>query len=183
MKKVDLSKFDNSFFKVGANFLKNSTWYFLNAIIFKSSFFPFYKLKIFLLKIFGSKIGNNVLIKPCVNIKYPWKLEIKNNVWIGENVWIDNLDFIKIGNNVCISQGAILLCGNHNFKKESFDLITGKIIIEDGVWIGAKSFVCPNVICFSHSVLSVNSVANKNLKAYTIYQGNPVKEVRERKIL
>jgi len=99
------------------------------------------------------------------------------------NVWIDNLDFIKIGNNVCISQGSILLCGNHDFKKESFELITGKIILEDGVWIGAKSFVCSGVTCFSHSVLSVNSVANKNLKAYTIYQGNPAKEVRERKIL
>jgi len=82
--KIQFWRFDNSFFEIGANFFKNTIWYFINAIIFKSSFFPFYKLKVFLLKIFGSKIGKNVLIKPCVNIKYPWKLEIKNNVWIGE---------------------------------------------------------------------------------------------------
>jgi putative colanic acid biosynthesis acetyltransferase WcaF len=76
----------------------------------------------------------------------------------------------------------MLLCGNHDFSKEYFDLITGNIILEDGVWIGAKSIVGPNVICHSHSVLSVNSVASKNLEAYTIYRGNPAVAIKERNI-
>jgi putative colanic acid biosynthesis acetyltransferase WcaF len=101
-------------------------------------------------------------------------------VWIGEEVWIDNLDFVKIGDNVCISQGALLLCGNHSFTSTQFDLVTGPIVLEDGVWIGARSMVGPNVTCGSHSVLSIMSVASKNLESYKIYRGNPAQVVKER---
>lgn len=34
----------------------------------------------------------------------------------------------------------------------------------------------------SHSILSVGSVATKDLEAYGIYQGNPALKVKERKI-
>jgi putative colanic acid biosynthesis acetyltransferase WcaF len=132
--------------------------------------------------LFGAKVGKGVNIKPSVNVKYPWRLSIGNYTWIGENVWIDNLDNVSIGNNCCISQGAMLLCGNHNYKKMTFDLIVGEIILEDGVWIGAQSIVCPNVTCKTHSVLTVNSVATTDLEPYTIYRGNPAKEIRKRTI-
>jgi putative colanic acid biosynthesis acetyltransferase WcaF len=65
------------------------------------------------------------------------------------------------------------LCGNHDFKKSTFDLITRPIDLEDGVWIGAKCVVAPGVTCRSHSVLSLGSVATKDLEAWTVYQGNP----------
>jgi len=64
------------------------------------------KIKVKILKLYGAKVGYNVLIKPNVNIKYPWFLEIGNDVWIGENVWIDNLAQVTIGNDVCLSQDA-----------------------------------------------------------------------------
>jgi putative colanic acid biosynthesis acetyltransferase WcaF len=74
----------------------------------------------------------------------------------------------------------MLLCGNHNYKKTTFDLIIGKIVLEDGAWIGAQSIVCPNVTCKTHSILAVNSVATNDLEPYTIYRGNPAKAIRER---
>jgi len=76
----------------------------------------------------------------------------------------------------------MLLTGNHNYKTVAFDLEVYAIIIEDGAWIGAKTVVCPGVICHSHAVLSVGSVAMKNLEAYQIYAGNPAVRVREREI-
>lgn len=180
-KTTQLDTFNNGHFKTGASVLKRVLWYIINVLFFKS-FIHSYALKVFLLKLFGAKIGVGVLIKPHVNIKYPWKLQIGNYVWIGEEVWIDNLELVQIGNHVCISQGALLLCGNHNFTSCTFDLITGNIVLEDGVWIGAKSMVGPNVTCGSHSVLSVMSVATKNLEPYQIYRGNPAQIVKERKI-
>ena len=114
-------------------------WYFFNAILFKSSFFPSYSLKRAILKIFGADVGIDVIIKPNVNIKYPWKLKVGDYVWIGEGVWIDNLDFVSIGSHSCISQGALLFCGNHDYSKSSFDLMVNPIVLEEGVWIGAKS--------------------------------------------
>ncbi|HEY4324137.1 MAG TPA: WcaF family extracellular polysaccharide biosynthesis acetyltransferase [Mucilaginibacter sp.] len=182
MKQTDLFTYNNFPYHPGGNALKRVLWYYVNALVFKSSLFPFYAPKNWILRLFGAKIGNQVEIKPCVNIKYPWWLTIGNEVWIGENTWIDCLVPITIGNNVCISQGAVLLTGNHNYKKSSFDLITKEIILQDGVWIGAFAVVNAGVIAGSHAVLASGSVATKNLEAHSIYQGNPAVKIRSRTI-
>jgi putative colanic acid biosynthesis acetyltransferase WcaF len=183
MKQTDLSKFNNDWYKPGAGKIKIVLWYIINALFLINPLNPFSKLKVFLLRLFGAKIGKGVVIKQSVNIKYPWLLEIGDNTWIGERVWIDNLAQVTIGKNCCLSQGAMLLCGNHNYKKETFDLITGAITIEDGAWVGALSIVCPGVTLKTHSILSVSSVATETLEAYTMYKGNPALKIRERVIL
>ncbi len=182
MQKTDLSVYNNYPYHPGGSAFKRLLWYYVNVVFFKSSWFPFYGLKTGLLSLFGAKIGTGVTIKPCVNIKYPWLLNIGNNVWIGEDVWIDNLVMVNVGDNVCISQGALLLTGNHNYKKTSFDLLTGNITLKDGAWIGAKAIVNQGVTIGSHAVLTSGSVATKNLDAYSIYQGNPAVKVRDRVI-
>lgn len=179
---MDLSIYNNDWFaeEIGASKLKQVIWYFTNVLFFINPLFLLSSPKVFLLKLFGAKIGKGVIIKPNVNIKYPWKLSIGDYSWIGEKVWIDNLAEVQIGANCCLSQGALLLTGNHNFKNTTFDLMIGKIIIEDGVWIGAKSIVTPGVRCGTHSILAVQSVATRNLKPYIIYQGNPAHPKKNR---
>lgn len=171
--KTNLSKYDNSWYDPGEGFVKRTLWFIVNAIFFQSPLNPFSSLKVVLLRLFGAKIGKGVCIKPSVNIKYPWHLIIGNHVWIGESVWIDNLADVVIEDNVCISQGAMLLCGNHNYKKATFDLMVGKIIVKESAWIGARAVVCPDVIVNAGAVLTVSSIATRNLDANTIYQGIP----------
>lgn len=182
MKRTDLNSYNNDWFAatIGAGKIKQMFWYFVNIIFFINPLNPFSGLKCFLLKCFGTRIGKTVIIKPGVNIKYPWKLSIGDYTWIGEQVWIDNLAQVTIGSNVCISQGAMLLTGNHNYKKEGFDLMVNEIILEDGVWLAAQTVVCPGVKAFSHAVLSVGSVATQNLETYTIYSGNPAVGIKQR---
>jgi putative colanic acid biosynthesis acetyltransferase WcaF len=182
MQQTDLFSYNNYPYNPGGSAFKRVVWYYVNVLVFKSSLFPFYAFKNSLLRLFGAKIGKEVEIKPCVSIKYPWLLTIGNEVWIGEKVWIDNLVMVTIGSNVCISQGAILLTGSHNYKKTTFDLLTGNVILEDGVWIGAGAIVNMGVTVASHAVLSSGSVATKNLEPYTVYQGNPAVKVRQRVI-
>jgi len=179
LKKTDLGSFSNDWYQPG-NPVKRFFWYFFNVVFLLNPLNPFSGLKKFVLRLFGAKIGKGTLIKPRVNVKYPWNLIVGNNVWIGEQVWIDNLAKINIGDNVCISQGAMLLCGNHNYKKVSFDLIVKPIVLEEGVWVGAKAIVCPGVTCSSHALLTVNSVATTNLDAYSVYQGNPAIKIKDR---
>jgi putative colanic acid biosynthesis acetyltransferase WcaF len=183
--KTDLSKYNNDWFKktINASFVKRCLWYYVSLVFFIPRWNIFNAIKIILLKLFGAQIGKGVVIKPSVNIKYPWHLKIGHHSWIGENVWIDNLTTVTIGSNVCISQGAMLLTGNHDYTKETFDLMIGPIIVEDGAWVGAMSLVCPGVTVFSHAVLTAKSVATKNLEAYTINQGNPAIKVKDRTIL
>ncbi len=177
---TDLSRYDNSWYDPGAGKFKIALWYFVNVLFITNPLNPLSGLKVFLLRIFGAKVGRGVVIKPSVNIKYPWFLEIGDYTWIGEHVWIDNLAMVKIGKNCCISQGAMLLCGNHNYKKTTFDLIVKPITLEDGSWVGAMSTVCPGVTLKTHSILTVDSVATETLEAYSLYKGNPAVKIRER---
>ncbi len=176
---TDLSKYNNDSYEPGAGALVRGLWYLVNAW-FIASRLPLSRLKVGLLRAFGAKVGHGVVIKPRVAVKYPWRLQVGDHVWIGEGVWIDNLVQVTIGNNVCLSQGAMLLTGNHNYKRQTFDLMLGPIMLEDGVWIGAQSTVCPGVVCRTHAVLGVGSVATRELEAYSVYQGNPAAKVRDR---
>lgn len=179
MKSSRLDKFDNSWFKPGS-LLARILWYWTSLIFVNSYLLPISSVKVFLLRLFGAVIGKGVVIKPKVNIKYPWKLKIGEYSWIGEKVWIDNIDFVEIGKHCCLSQASMLLCGNHDYSKESFDLIAKPIKLEDGVWIGAKSLVAPGVTCKSHSVLSAYSFASKDMEPYGIYSGNPAERKKDR---
>lgn len=181
MKRVDLSKFENSWYNPG-NKIKILIWYFVNMFVFKTMLPIPSGVKAKILRAFGAKVGSDVVFKPNISIKYPWFLSVGDNCWIGEGVWIDNLAQVSIGNNVCLSQDSYLLTGSHNYKKETFDLILGEIVLEDGVWIGAKAIVCPRVTCKSHSILAVGSIATKVLDEYGVYQGNPAVLKRKREI-
>lgn len=182
MNKVDLSTYNITWRDTGASKVKRVLWYFVDSLFFNCSWNVSSGLKVRLLRLFGASIGRHVYLKNRITIKRPWLLSIGDYVWIGEGVWIDNNANVEIGSNCVLSQGAMLLCGNHNYKKSTFDLIVGKIVIEDGVWIGAKSVVCPGVTAQSHSILSVSSVISKDMEAYGIYKGNPAIKVKTRVI-
>ena len=146
MKTTDLSSFSNPEYHHGKSLPVRLVWMLVSRIFFQTVLPYPSAFKAMLLRLFGAKIGKRVVIKPNVNFKQPWRLSIGAYSWIGEGVWIDNLVQVSIESNVCISQGAFLLTGNHNYKTSSFDLTTGAITLEEGVWIGAKSIVGPNVI-------------------------------------
>jgi putative colanic acid biosynthesis acetyltransferase WcaF len=179
MKQVNNAAYKTTI-EIGASRPKQFIWYFVNILFFKNPLSIFSFFKVFLLKLFGAKLGRGVVVKPSVNIKYPWKLQIGNHSWIGEEVWIDNLSDVIIGNNVTLSQGALLVTGSHDHTQQTFDFISSPIILEDGVWIGARAIVFGGVTCKSHSILGINSVAEKNLEPYIIYKGNPAIAVIER---
>jgi putative colanic acid biosynthesis acetyltransferase WcaF len=178
---TDLSRFTNDWYQPGPRW-KILFWFLLGKW-FVNSYLPLpVGIKTAVLRAFGATIGQGVMIKPGVNIKYPWLLSVGDYVWIGEGVWIDNLAPVVLENNVCISQGALLETGNHDYRKSTFDLIIKPIRVEIGAWIGARTVVCPGVVARSHSVLAAGSVATRSLDAYGIYQGNPAVWVKKRDI-
>ena len=154
-------------------------WDFFGKPILSCSFPGTYWRK-FILRIFGARIGKGGKIKNNIKISEPWNLSIGDHCWIGENVWIDNLASVKIGNRVCISQGVYLCTGNHNYKKDLFNLILEKIVIEDDCWIAAKSIIAPGSILKKGSVSFLGSVVSGILKEDGIYKGNPAKLLKSK---
>lgn len=177
---ADLAAFDNAWYKPGAGLLKRSLWYWVNALLFNSWLLPSYRAKAWLLRRFGARIGSGVVIKPRVNIKYPWRLVTGDHVWVGEGVWIDNLADVNIGSDVCISQGAYVLTGNHDYKVPGFDLVTKAIVIEDAAWIAARAIICPGVRVASGSIITAGSVLTDDTQPAQVYAGNPAKAIRAR---
>lgn len=180
--KVDLAGFSTGNFDKGAGRMKIMLWYMVNALIVRAAWNPLMGLKISFLRMFGAKIGKGVVIKNDVRIKSPWYLTVGDNCWLGENCWIDNLDRVTIGSNVCISQGAMLLTGNHDYKVATMPYRNAPVVIEDGAWIGANSTVCPGVTVHRNAILTVGSIVTKDMDASGIYQGNPAVKIRTRKI-
>ncbi|MBG6236434.1 putative colanic acid biosynthesis acetyltransferase WcaF [Pedobacter sp. CAN_A7] len=182
MKTIQLRKaFPKSGYNPGASALKIHLWYLTSLLLFRSGLLPSSTLLVYILRLYGARIGKDVRIKPFIDIKYPWKLTVGDHSWLG-SCMIENLAEVVIGNHVCVSQHAMLLTGNHNYSKSSFDLITAAVVLEDGVWIGAKATVCPGTRAKTHSILTVGSVATRDMDDYMIYQGNPAR-MKSRRII
>jgi len=180
MKTVNLAKYDNRGYSPGRGAVVRTLWYVCNAIFFTSWLLPVSAPKRFLLRLFGASIGRGVVIKPRVNIKYPWRLRVGDHGWIGEGSWIDNLVEVTVGNHVCISQGAYLLTGNHDYKDERFGFLGSPIVLGDGSWVGAFAVVCPGARLGPNSIVTVGSILRGEAEPDGIYSGNPAVRVRDR---
>lgn len=130
-------------------------------------------LKRSILRLFGARVGNGVVIKPRVNIHFPWKLVIGDFAWLGEEVFILNFEPVNIGAHCCISQRAFLCAGNHDYRRPEMPYRNQPIIIEDGVWVGAQVFVAPGVKIGREAVITAGSVVTISQPGERICGGNP----------
>jgi putative colanic acid biosynthesis acetyltransferase WcaF len=141
---------------------------------------PFSSVRRFILRCFGAKLERGVVFKPGIRVKYPWLLSIGEHSWIGEDVWIDNLVEVRIGANCCLSQGAYLCTGNHDWSDPFFGLQVQPIVLEDGSWVGARALICPGVTIGQSGVAAAGSVVMNSIPAFEIHSGNPASFVKRR---
>jgi putative colanic acid biosynthesis acetyltransferase WcaF len=176
---MNLSSYSNMDFRRGRPIVYEMLWLLIQATLV-NTFLPGTWWRVHLLRIFGAKIGSSPVIKPYLKVKFPWRLSLGDNVWLGEGVWIDNLANVEIHNDVCISQGVYICTGSHNWKSDEFSLITKKIEIQSGSWIAAMCAIGPGVVVESGAILTLSSVATTRLKANNIYTGNPAAAIKKR---
>ena len=174
-----LDVYENNEFERGASRSKEVLWLFCGGLLI-SSWLPGTAWRIQLLRLFGAQIGQGVVIKPKFRVTFPWRMVVGDYCWIGESVWFDNLSEIRLGGHVCISQGAYLCTGSHDWGKQSFDLIVKPIKVESQSWIAAMSKVGPGVTVGEGAVLTFGSVATQTLTPWSVYSGNPAVEIKKR---
>jgi putative colanic acid biosynthesis acetyltransferase WcaF len=179
---IRLATFRNDWYRPGRSFAWQTAWFFLGLPLLRSSLIPSSSFRVRLLRAFGARIGSGVVIKPGVRVKYPWRLSVGDDCWIGEDCWIDNLDNVTIAHDVCISQGAYLCTGNHDWSDPSFGLIVRPIRLQAGSWVGARATLAPGVELGECAIAGAGSVVHKSIPAYEIHSGNPACMVRLRRI-
>ena len=177
---IQLAKYDNSWYKPGGTLAKRMAWFLLGQPIVRSGWIPSSSLRVYLLRLFGARVGSDVVIKPAVNVKYPWHLVVGDDCWIGEQAWIDNLTTVELGSDVCVSQGAYFCTGNHDWTDQHFGLRVSPIHVGDGAWVGAKSLLMPGIVVGAGAVVAAGSVVTRSIPPFEIHAGNPARFVKVR---
>jgi putative colanic acid biosynthesis acetyltransferase WcaF len=128
-------------------------------------------VRVRVLRLFGAKIGEGVIMRPRLRVKFPWKLSVGARSWIGEDVWIHNQDRIEIGSDVVVSQGSFLTTGTHAFRSD-MALETRPVVIEDGVWITTRCVVLAGSRIRRSALVLPNTVVSGEVPAGTLF-GTP----------
>jgi putative colanic acid biosynthesis acetyltransferase WcaF len=179
---IDLSAPDNSELVRGAPLLIEAAWYFCGLPLLRSHWIVSSAFRSRLLRLFGAKIGKGVYIKPGLRVKFPWYFEVGDHTWLGEDLWVDNLAQVTIGPHCCISQGAYLCTGNHDWSAPDMRLFRRPIRCERGSWVGARSLVCPGVTLGAGAIAAAGSVITRDVPAMEVHAGNPAGFVRRREL-
>ena len=182
MTRVDLTQTSNRDYHPGRSFLVRGVWFLVEALVFANPVVVPYPFKRWLLRAFGAEVGEGVIVKPRVRVKYPWHLSIGDHAWIGEACWIDNFVRVRIGDHACVSQGAYLCTGNHDWSDPGMPLMVRPITVEDGAWVGAFARIGPGVTVGSEAIVTLGSVLLGDAQPAGVYTGNPAEWRRERRI-
>ncbi|SOE74938.1 putative colanic acid biosynthesis acetyltransferase WcaF [Streptomyces sp. OV198] len=157
-----LRGFTGAGYDKGRRPLVQAAWFATLNLLFVRWWFPA-RWRPALLRAFGARVGQRVLIRHRVRVHWPWKLEVGDDVWIGEEAWLLNLEKITIGSNVCISQGAMLCTGSHRRLSRTFEFDNAPITVEPGSWVAARAVVLRGVTVGRGSVVGASAVAHHDV--------------------
>jgi putative colanic acid biosynthesis acetyltransferase WcaF len=115
-------------------------WFAVMNVAFMKWWMPM-RFRPAILRAFGAQVGERVRIRQGVRVQWPWKLSIGDDCWIGEGVWLLNLEQITIEHDACLSQEAFLCTGSHRHADPAFGFDNSPIHIGAGAWVAARATV------------------------------------------
>ena len=139
-----LAGFTGAGYDKGRSGVVQVLWLFLSGVLTTRWWCPM-GLRLAVLRMFGARIGDGVVLRHRVRVHWPWKLVVGDHSWIGEDTWILNLEPVTIGSNVCVSQGVLLCTGSHDRHSPTFEYDNAPIVVEDGAWVAARATVLRGV--------------------------------------
>jgi putative colanic acid biosynthesis acetyltransferase WcaF len=164
----------------GAPLPVQTLWFVLGSPLLAARWLPGSAWRAGLLRVFGARIGSGCRLKPGLRVKFPWRLQVGEHCWLAEDAWFDNLAPISLGDRVCVSQGAYLCTGNHDFRSPTFALRLGPIRIDSDAWIAARATLAPGTVIGAAAVVALGAVVSGTVAAGTIVRGNPAVPVAQR---
>ncbi|MAY44114.1 MAG: colanic acid biosynthesis acetyltransferase WcaF [Rhodobacteraceae bacterium] len=173
-------------FKLPADFRGRSgtwcqLWWLVQACLFATSPQFMYGWRRFLLRAFGAKIGQGVIIRPSVRVTYPWKLSVGDHAWIGDHVELYTLGEITVGAHAVVSQRSYLCTGSHDSASLTFRIYAEPIVIEEGAWVATDVFIGPGVTVGRGALIGARSSLFSNADPAFVYVGSPARKIKPRK--
>lgn len=140
---------------------RSKAWQILWFVVMNAAFMKWWmpmRYRPAILRAFGAQVGERVRIRQNVRVLWPWKLSIGDDCWIGEGVWLLNLEKITIDHDACLSQEAFLCTGSHLHRDPAFEFDNGPIHIGVGAWIAARATVLRGTTVKDGVVVGAGSV-------------------------
>jgi putative colanic acid biosynthesis acetyltransferase WcaF len=155
-------------------------WWLVQGSLFAGSPQFAYAWRRGLLRLFGMRVGDGVLVRPTARISYPWKVQIGDHSWIGDDVVLYSLGDIRIGRHAVVSQRSYVCAADHDHLRADFPIRARPIRIDDQVWIGTDVFIGPGVHVARAAVVGARSAVYADLPAAMVCLGSPCRPVKPR---
>ncbi|MCP9927891.1 putative colanic acid biosynthesis acetyltransferase [Cyanobium sp. CH-040] len=164
----------------GRPWLVHTLWFCLGSPLLAARWLPGSAWRVLLLRAFGARIGVGCRLKPGLRVQLPWRLVVGDHCWLGEHAWFDNLAPVTLGDRVCVSQGAYLCTGNHDFRSPGFEQRLAPIQVGDDVWIAARAVLAPGTVVGPGAVIALAAVVSGTVPPGALLRGNPAAVVGQR---
>jgi len=156
----DLSAFTGVGYDKGRSRLWQAAWFATMNLVFSKWWLPA-RFRPVILRAFGATVGERVLIRHRVRVLWPWKLTIGDDCWIGEGVWLLNLEPIVLEDDVCLSQESLLCTGSHRRADPAFEFDNAAIRVRQGAWVAARATVLRGSTIAAGEVVGAHSVRTR----------------------
>lgn len=130
--------------------------------------------------LFG-KCSEMLYLMPPFHCDYGFNISFDGVAVINYNCTILDTSSVRIGHGVFIGPNVCISCATHAIDPEQRArgvAMSKPVVLEEGVWIGANSVICPGVTIGKGSVIGAGSVVNKSIPAGVVAAGSPCRVLR-----
>jgi maltose O-acetyltransferase len=140
-------------------------------------YIPSHIIRKLIYAIYGVEIGPKSFIHMGARFNEPWRVKIGEGTIVGEQAFLDGRDDLTIGNNVDIASDVMIWNSEHDIHSADFHAVTGKVKIDDYVFIGPRAIVLPGVTIGRGAVVAAGAVVTRDVAPMSIVGGVPAKEI------
>lgn len=164
------------------NKIGRAFWAMTYILLFRISPRSFFGWRRFLLRCWGAQVESGVLVYPSARIWAPWNLVMMEGSCLGDYVDCYNVTTVTLEEHSVASQYSFLCTASHDFDQVAHPLVTAEIRLQAYSWVTADVFVGPGVTVGAGAVVLARSTVLKDVEAWKVCGGSPLRILRDRKL-
>lgn len=132
-------------------------------------------------RVFHIAIGEATSIHRHCRFYRPAGVSIGAHSVINRGVLLDGRTDLRIGDNVSISEGSQILTLEHDPNDSSFGWRGAPVVINDRVFLGARSTLLPGTTVGEGAFVAAGAVVTRDVEPFTIVGGVPARPIGQRR--
>jgi acetyltransferase-like isoleucine patch superfamily enzyme len=154
-------------------------WLFILTVV---GHFPIHTVRLMFYLLSGMKVSPKAHIHMWARFYSPSGISIGEDTIIGDHVFLDGRDKLKIGKHVDVASSVMIYNSQHDLSAEDFVATVAPVEIGDYVFIGPRAIILPGVTVGKGAVIAAGAVVTKDVPEFAIVGGVPAAVIGERKL-